>query len=213
MGEIVQCDALGVVQVDVAAGVDHVGGQAVGAVHAGRVDAVGHQLGQHGRGLHVVLQRVAALQIQLEQRVQRAADGHVRAGTHHHAALVLRQEQLVVGLAGRAVEVHPQNVPVALCGRGAVVLGLGAVDPEQVARANDVALTVVIQRAFTADAHLDQVGGQVFTGGVVVRAAVEIPQLLHIGDGGAHSLGGRHRDPQGLVRQIQVEAQFHTRHG
>ena len=131
---------------------------------------------------------------------------------HHRTALVLGQEQLVVGLAGRAVEVHPQDAPVAHRGRGAVVLRLVAVDPEQVARADDVALAVVVQRALAADAQLDQVGGQVLAGGVVLRPAVEVAQLLHVGDGGAHRLGGRHGDPVGLIRQIQIEAQLYTCH-
>ena len=213
-GQVIQGDALRIMRVDIAAGVDDIGGQAVCAVAAaGGMDAVAHQLGEHGGGLHIVVEGIAAIPVELHQGIQCGAYGHIRAGLGQVFALVLGEEQLVVGVAGRAVKVDPQQAALVVPRRGAVILRLGAVNPENLPRAHDVMLAIVIQLGFAADAQLDQVGGQVFPAGIIIRPAEEIAQLLYIGNGGAGCRGRGDREPGGFLLQVQVVADFYLRHG
>ncbi|MPN49884.1 hypothetical protein SDC9_197508 [bioreactor metagenome] len=125
----------------------------------GGADAAGHEHRKQSRGLNVVEQVVVSVSVEGDEVFQRAAHGNIRVDIHQRIAAVLGEKELIIRLCGLSVEVHPEDAPCALLGRGAVILRFFAVDPEELPGLDGIDTAVIFEDAFAGNAVLNQVGG------------------------------------------------------
>jgi len=213
-GQIVERHALGVVVGQVAPRLLDVLRRAQPvALHVRVADRLDHDLREKARGVDVGGQRALRPAVERDERAQHLADAVVGRERDHRALLVLRLEDVVVGRARRAVEVHPQDAPVARLGRGAVELRVLAVNPEQLVRQDRVGLAAVVQKALARERVFDEIGGQALAPRVVSAVRDKVAQLLYVEDGILRRLARRDRQPDRFWVKIQVVAQFDRAHG